>query len=79
MFSYQQVGWLVSSLSCVQLLQTPWIVACQALPSMGFSKQEYWSGLPLPPYTAQGTLLNDMCQPGWERRLRKNGYMYMYG
>ena len=28
---------------------TPWIVACQAPLSMGFSKQEYWSGLPFPP------------------------------
>ena len=27
---------------------TPWIVACQAPPSMGFSRQEYWSGLPFP-------------------------------
>ena len=27
---------------------TPWIVACQALPSMGFSRQEYWSRLPFP-------------------------------
>ena len=26
----------------------PWTVACQALLSMGFSKQEYWSGLPFP-------------------------------
>ena len=28
---------------------TPWTVARQAPPSMGFSRQEYWSGLPLPP------------------------------
>ena len=28
--------------------ETPWTVACQALLSMGFSKQEYWSGLPFP-------------------------------
>ena len=27
----------------------PWIVACQASLSMGFSRQEYWSGLPFPP------------------------------
>ena len=27
---------------------TPWTVACQAPPSMGFSRQEYWSGLPFP-------------------------------
>ena len=29
-------------------LATPWTVACQALLSMGFSRQEYWSGLPFP-------------------------------
>ena len=38
----------VKSLSRVHLFATLWTVACQALPSMGFSRQEYWSGLPLP-------------------------------
>ena len=38
----------VRSLSCVQLFATPWTVAHQAPPSMGFSRQEYWSGLPFP-------------------------------
>ena len=38
----------VKSLSRVQLLATPWIAAYQASPSMGFSRQEYWSGVPLP-------------------------------
>ena len=38
----------VKSLSRVQLIATPWTVAHQALPSMGFSRQEYWSGVPLP-------------------------------
>ena len=38
----------VKSLSCVRLLATPWTVACQAPPSMGFCRQEYWSGLPFP-------------------------------
>src|SRR5574337_934029 len=38
----------VKSLSRVQLLATPWTIAYQAPPSMGFSRQEYWSGLPLP-------------------------------
>ena len=37
------------SLSCVQLCATLWTVAHQAPLSMGFSKQEYWSGLPFPP------------------------------
>ena len=38
----------VKSLSHVQLLATPWTAAYQAPPSMGFSRQKYWSGLPLP-------------------------------
>ena len=38
----------VKSLSGVRLSATPWTVAYQASPSMGFSKQEYWSGLPFP-------------------------------
>ena len=38
----------VKSLSRVQLLATPWTIALQAPPSMGFSRQEYWSGLPFP-------------------------------
>ena len=38
----------VKSLSRVWLLATPWTAAYQALPSMGFSRQEYWSGVPLP-------------------------------
>ena len=38
----------VKSLSHGQLFATPWTVACQAPHSMGFSKQEYWSGLPFP-------------------------------
>ena len=38
----------VKSLSHVQLLTTPWTAAHQAPLSMGFSRQEYWSGLPLP-------------------------------
>ena len=38
----------VKSLSRVQLFATPWTAAYQAPPSMGFSRREYWSGLPLP-------------------------------
>ena len=38
----------VKSLSRVQLLATPWTAAHQAPLSMGFSRQEYWSGVPLP-------------------------------
>ena len=38
----------VKSLSHVQLFATPWTAAYQAPPSIGFSRQEYWGGLPLP-------------------------------
>ena len=38
----------VKSFSHARLLATPWTAAHQAPPSMGFSRQEYWSGLPLP-------------------------------
>ena len=38
----------VKSLSRVRLLATPWTAAYQAPPSMGFSRQEYWGGEPLP-------------------------------
>ena len=38
----------VKSLSPVQLLATPWTAAHQAPPSMGFSRQDHWSGVPLP-------------------------------
>ena len=38
----------VKSLNHVRLLVTPWTAAHQAPPSMGFSRQEYWSGVPLP-------------------------------
>ena len=38
----------MKSLRRVQLLVTPWTVAYQAPPSMGFSRQEYWSALPFP-------------------------------
>ena len=38
----------VKSLSHVRLLATPWTAAHQAPPSMGFSRQEYWSGVPSP-------------------------------
>jgi len=40
------------SLSRVRLLATPWTAAYQAPPSMGFSRQEHWSGVPLPSPTS---------------------------
>ena len=50
-------GGLVAK-SCLTLV-TPWTVACQASLSMGFSRQEYWSGLPFPS-------LGDLPNPGIE-------------
>ena len=39
---------IVKLLSCLLLFATPWTAAYQAPPSMGFSRQEYWSGVPSP-------------------------------
>ena len=50
----------VKSLSRVLLFVTPWTVAYQASLSMGFSRQEYWSGLPFP---SQGDLPNPGIEP----------------
>ena len=48
------------SLSGAQLFATPWIVICQAPLSMGFSRQEHWSGLPFP---SPGDLPNPRTEP----------------
>ena len=40
---------VLSCFSRVRLFATPWTAVCQAPPSMGFSRQEYWNGLPCPP------------------------------
>ena len=40
---------MLSCFSCVKLCATLWTVACQVSLSMGFSRKEYWSGLPCPP------------------------------
>ena len=49
------------SLSCVQLFATLWTVVCQDPLSMGFSRQECWSGLPFPSPGIHGTYLEDNC------------------
>ena len=54
----------VKSLSCVWILATPWAAAYQAPPSMGFSKQEYWSGVPLP-YLLEN--IKSRRRRGWQR------------
>ena len=51
----------VKLLSCVRFFATPWTVAYQAPLSMGFSRQEYWSGLPFP---SPGALNNPGIEPG---------------
>ena len=51
---------VVQSLSYVQLFATPWTVADQAPLSVGFPRQEYWSGLPFPP---SGDLPNPEIKP----------------
>ena len=56
----------VKSLSCVGLFASPWTVAYQAPPSMGFSRQEYWSGLPFP---SPGDLPNPRIEP-WSPSLQ---------
>ena len=51
----------VKSHSHVQLFATSWTVTYQAPPSMGFSRQEYWNGLPLP---SPGDLPDPGIEPG---------------
>ena len=51
----------MKSLSHVRLFATPWTVTHQAPPSMGFSRQEYWSGLPFP---SPGDLPDPGIKPG---------------
>ena len=51
----------VKSFSRVQFFATPWTVAYQVLPSMGFFRQEYWSGLPFP---SPGDLPTPGIKPG---------------
>ena len=50
----------VKLLSHVRLLATPWTAAHQAPPSMGFSRQEYWSGVPLPSPNFSLRVVNNM-------------------
>ena len=51
---------MLSHFSCVQLFATLWTVAHQASLSMGFPRQEYWSGLPFP---SPGDFLNQAIEP----------------
>ena len=60
-YTYTVHGYMLSCFSCVWLFVTPWTVAYQAPLSMGFSRLEYWSGLPCPPP-------RDLPNPGTEPR-----------
>ena len=59
--SYLHMKVKVKSLSRIRLFATPWTLAYQAPPSMGFSRQEYWSGLPFP---SPGDLPDPGIEPG---------------
>ena len=62
---------MLSGFSCVQLFVTLWTVACQAPLSMGFSRQEYWSGFPCPPprhLSDPGVKLTSLMFPAWASR-----------
>ena len=60
----------VKSLSRVWLLATPWTAAYQAPPSMGFSRQEYWSGVPLLRCRQSG--------PKWLTTLSENAKLHSF-
>ena len=51
----------MKSLSHVRLFETPWTVTYWVSPSMGFSRQDYWSGLPFP---SPGDLPDPGIKPG---------------
>ena len=62
--------YVLSHFSCVQLFATPWTVAPQISLSMGFSRQEYWNGLPFPsrglPNLIQGSNMVLLCLLHWQ-------------
>ena len=62
----------VKSLSRVQLFATPWTAAYQAPPSMGFSRQEYWSRLPLPSPKV------NLCHSKWKDFLLSRGWVIFH-
>ena len=68
-------------LSHVQLSVTPWTAAYQAPPSMGFSRQEYWSGVPLPSpqkasmYLKNGSFLSAFVR--FQQRLKLLFYYFL--
>ena len=65
----------VKSLSHIRLLATPWIAAYQAPPSMGFSRQEYWSVVPLPSPQDRLDFKKEMVW--WEQRVGADSGRYV--
>ena len=63
---------MLSRFSRVRLCETLWTAACQAPLSMGFSRQEYWSGLPCPP-------AGDLSVPGVEPKSVKSNLLWQAG
>ena len=61
----------MKSLSRIRLLAAPWTAAYQAPPPMGFSRQEYWSGVPLPSLGEQYTL-NKIHTVFWKQLAEQN-------
>ena len=66
----------VKSLSHVRLLVTPQTAAYQAPPSMGFSRQEYWSGVPLPSLLLYYTFIKKMHDKSFD--LKHTIYLIWY-
>ena len=70
----------VKSLSRVWLFSTPWTAAYQAPPSMGFSRQEYWSGVPLPsPDAFTSVPYNPLLLPPLSKALSVQENLWFYG
>ena len=70
----------MKSLSHVGLFATPWTAGYQALPSMGFSRQEYWSGLPLPSPKESKNFIKDVIGiPGISYYKMKNVKQHLNG
>ena len=66
----------MKSLSRVRLFATPWMVAHQASPSMGFSRQEYWSGLPFAGYIMRNAKLGEAQAGSKIARRSINNFIY---
>ena len=66
----------VKSLSGVRSSATPWTAAFQAPPSMGFSRQEYWSGVPLPSLISVYT--DDELEFVWLRVINKIPFLLLW-